>query len=68
MNSTKRSKRLDIDCLEIHMAHGYLLHEFFSPISNLRKDNYGGSLENRCRLLIEVSKSIRLIVLFTRGA
>lgn len=61
VNSTKRSKRLDIDCLEIHMAHGYLLHEFFSPISNLRKDNYGGSLENRCRLLIEVSKSIRKI-------
>ena len=44
-------------------THGtrYLLHEFFSPISNLRKDNYGGSLENRCRLLIEVSKSIRKI-------
>jgi 2,4-dienoyl-CoA reductase-like NADH-dependent reductase (Old Yellow Enzyme family) len=41
------------------MAHGYLIHEFFSPISNHRKDNYGGSLENRCRFAIEVAKSVR---------
>ena len=43
------------------MSHGYLLHQFFSPISNKRKDKYGGSLENRCRLLLEISKKIRKI-------
>ena len=41
------------------MAHGYLLHEFFSPISNKRKDKYGGNLKNRVRLLIEIAKMIR---------
>ena len=51
----------EIDCLEIHMAHGYLLHQFMSPISNRRKDLYGGSLENRCRVLIQISKEIRKI-------
>lgn len=56
-----RARYLDLDCLEIHMAHGYLLHEFFSPISNKRNDSYGGSLKNRCRLLLEVSKEIRKI-------
>lgn len=60
-NAAKRSKRLNLDCLELHMAHGYLLHEFFSPISNKRKDLYGGSLENRCRLLLKISKEIRKI-------
>ena len=49
------------DCLEIHMAHGYLLHEFMSPISNIRKDKYGGSLSNRCRLLIEISQIVRKV-------
>ena len=43
------------------MAHGYLLHQFFSKISNKRKDVYGGSLENRTRLLEEISKDIRKI-------
>ena len=60
-NAARRSKRLNLDCLELHMAHGYLLHEFFSPISNKRKDLYGGSLENRCRLLLQISKEIRKI-------
>tara|TARA_B100000963_G_scaffold360833_2_gene393374 strand:+ start:358 stop:1416 length:1059 start_codon:yes stop_codon:yes gene_type:complete len=49
------------DCLEIHMAHGYLLHQFFSPISNKRDDNYGGNLENRSRLLIEIASTIRKV-------
>jgi 2,4-dienoyl-CoA reductase-like NADH-dependent reductase (Old Yellow Enzyme family) len=49
------------DILEIHMAHGYLLHEFMSPISNARKDKYGGSLNNRCRLLIEISQILRKV-------
>jgi 2,4-dienoyl-CoA reductase (NADPH2) len=45
--------------IEIHSAHGYLLHEFLSPLSNLRTDEYGGSLENRCRMTIEVARAIR---------
>ena len=60
-NCAKRAKRIGFDCLEIHMAHGYLLHEFFSPISNKRKDIYGGSLENRCKLLVEIVKVIRKV-------
>ena len=50
-----------IDCLEIHMAHGYLLHQFMSPISNKRNDEYGGSIENRCRILIEIAEAVRKI-------
>ncbi len=45
--------------IEIHSAHGYLLHEFLSPISNHRSDEYGGSFENRVRLLLEVVASVR---------
>jgi len=59
--AAQRAKRVGFDCLEIHMAHGYLLHQFFSPISNKRVDTYGGSLENRSRLLIEISRAIRKI-------
>ena len=47
------------DVVEIHGAHGYLLHEFCSPLSNRRTDEYGGSLENRMRLPLEVSKAVR---------
>lgn len=47
--------------IELHAAHGYLLHEFLSPLSNLRTDNYGGSFENRCRLLLEVTEAVRRI-------
>lgn len=49
------------DVIEIHGAHGYLLHEFLSPISNHRQDCYGGSLENRARLLLEVTQAIRQV-------
>jgi 2,4-dienoyl-CoA reductase-like NADH-dependent reductase (Old Yellow Enzyme family) len=45
--------------IEIHMAHGYLMHEFLSPLSNTRTDQYGGSLENRLRLPLEIAKSLR---------
>jgi 2,4-dienoyl-CoA reductase-like NADH-dependent reductase (Old Yellow Enzyme family) len=57
--STIAANQAGFDCLEIHMAHGYLLHEFMSPITNLRNDRYGGTLENRCRLLVEISKIVR---------
>ena len=50
------------DGIELHGANGYLLEQFLSPISNLRKDNYGGSIENRCRLLLEIiEESIKVI-------
>ena len=48
--------------IEIHAAHGYLLHEFLSPLSNHRTDDYGGSLENRMRLLLRVAESVRKLV------
>jgi len=60
-NTAIRANRANFDCLEIHMAHGYLLHQFFSPISNKRNDEYGGNFVNRSRLLIEVTKEIRRI-------
>jgi NADPH2 dehydrogenase len=57
--STKRSDRLGIDAIELHGAHGYLLHQFLSPISNKRTDKYGGSLENRMRYPLEVFDAVR---------
>lgn len=50
------------DAIEIHAAHGYLIHEFLSPISNTRTDEYGGSLENRARLLLDIVKKIREVI------
>ena len=57
----RRADRLGIDAIELHAAHGYLLHQFLSPISNQRTDNYGGSLENRMRFPLEVFDAIRAI-------
>ncbi|HTV81765.1 MAG TPA: NADH:flavin oxidoreductase/NADH oxidase [Acidobacteriaceae bacterium] len=54
-----RADRANFDVIEIHAAHGYLLQEFLSPLSNHRGDEYGGSLEHRARLLLEVADSIR---------
>lgn len=54
-----RSARLGIDAIQIHMAHGYLLHEFLSPLSNQRSDSYGGSLENRLRFPLEIFDAVR---------
>ncbi len=54
-----RAARLGLDAVQIHAAHGYLLHEFLSPISNLRDDDYGGSLENRMRFPLEVFDAVR---------
>jgi 2,4-dienoyl-CoA reductase-like NADH-dependent reductase (Old Yellow Enzyme family) len=57
--AAKRADRLGIDAVQLHGAHGYLLHEFLSPISNLRDDEYGGSLENRMRFPLEVFDAVR---------
>ena len=54
-----RADRLGIDAIEIHGAHGYLIHEFLSPIANRRADAYGGSFENRCRFALEVFDAVR---------
>lgn len=54
-----RALKAGFQVVEIHAAHGYLLHEFYSPLSNFRKDEYGGSFENRIRLLLRVAKTVR---------
>ncbi|SAL00259.1 NADH-dependent flavin oxidoreductase [Caballeronia fortuita] len=54
-----RAARLGIDLIQIHAAHGYLLHQFLSPLSNRRDDEYGGSLENRMRFPLEVFEAVR---------
>jgi 2,4-dienoyl-CoA reductase-like NADH-dependent reductase (Old Yellow Enzyme family) len=54
-----RAGRLGLDAIQIHCAHGYLLHQFLSPLSNLREDAYGGGLENRTRLPLEVYDAVR---------
>ena len=55
----RRAARLGLDGIEIHAAHGYLLHQFLSPIANKRDDAYGGSLENRMRFPLEVFDAVR---------
>lgn len=69
--ATLRAIKAGFKVIEIHAAHGYLLHSFLSPLSNQRKDEYGGSFENRIRLVCEVAKELRSIMpesmpLFTR--
>ncbi|MBL9535242.1 NADH:flavin oxidoreductase/NADH oxidase [Klebsiella pneumoniae] len=59
IDSAKRAERLGIELIELHVAHGYLLHQFLSPLSNQRTDQYGGSLENRLRFPLEVFRAIR---------
>lgn len=59
-SAAARADRIGLDAIEIHGAHGYLLHQFLSPLSNKRDDRYGGSLENRMRLLLEVFDAVRL--------
>jgi 2,4-dienoyl-CoA reductase-like NADH-dependent reductase (Old Yellow Enzyme family) len=57
--AAQRARRLGIDAIELHGAHGYLLHQFLSPLSNHRTDAYGGSLENRMRFPLEVLAAVR---------
>lgn len=58
-DAARRADRLGIDTIEVHAAHGYLLHQFLSPLSNRREDAYGGSLENRMRFPLEVFDAVR---------
>jgi 2,4-dienoyl-CoA reductase-like NADH-dependent reductase (Old Yellow Enzyme family) len=57
--AARRADRLGLDGIELHLAHGYLLHQFLSPLANRRDDAYGGSLENRMRFPLEVFEAVR---------
>ena len=61
VDAAMRAARLGMDAIEIHSAHGYLLHQFLSPIANKRSDEYGGSLENRLRFPLEVFDAVRTV-------
>jgi 2,4-dienoyl-CoA reductase-like NADH-dependent reductase (Old Yellow Enzyme family) len=61
VSAAKRADRLGIDALELHFAHGYLVHQFLSPIANKRTDQYGGSLQNRMRYPLELFDAVRAV-------
>ncbi|NLU17865.1 MAG: NADH:flavin oxidoreductase/NADH oxidase [Serratia liquefaciens] len=61
VTAAKRADRLGFELIELHGAHGYLLHQFLSPLSNHRNDRYGGSLQNRMRLLLEIYNEVRAV-------
>jgi 2,4-dienoyl-CoA reductase-like NADH-dependent reductase (Old Yellow Enzyme family) len=60
--AAKRAMEAGFKVIELHAAHGYLLHEFLSPLSNERTDEYGGSFDNRCRLLLELCDAVRSVI------
>lgn len=62
VDAAKRAVKAGFDVIEIHSAHGYMLHEFLSPISNRRTDEYGGSFENRIRLHLEIIDAVRAVI------
>ena len=62
VTAARRAVRIGFDAVELHMAHGYLLHSFASPISNQREDRYGGSHENRFRFPFEVAEAVRAAI------
>jgi 2,4-dienoyl-CoA reductase-like NADH-dependent reductase (Old Yellow Enzyme family) len=57
--AAQRARQAGFDVIEVHAAHGYLLHEFLSPLSNHRNDSYGGSFDNRIRIVLEVVAAVR---------
>jgi 2,4-dienoyl-CoA reductase-like NADH-dependent reductase (Old Yellow Enzyme family) len=61
INAAKRALEAGFNYVELHAAHGYLVHQFLSPLSNTRTDNYGGSFENRIRFLLETVHAVRNI-------
>ena len=62
VQAAKRSVNVGFGVIELHMAHGYLLHSFLSPLSNHRSDNYGGDIEGRMRFPLEVAKAVRSVI------
>jgi 2,4-dienoyl-CoA reductase-like NADH-dependent reductase (Old Yellow Enzyme family) len=62
VEAAKRAVKAGVDVIEIHNAHGYLLHEFVSPATNKRTDEYGGSFENRIRLTLEIVDAVRAVI------
>lgn len=62
VNAAERAVRLGFDAIELHGAHGYLLHQFLSPVANQRTDQYGGHLDNRMRFPLEVFEAVRAAV------
>lgn len=62
VQAARRAHALGLDAIELHGAHGYLIHQFLSPLSNKRTDEYGGSLENRMRFALEVFEAVRAAV------
>ena len=62
VSAAKRAVEAGFEVIELHAAHGYLLNEFLSPLSNRRNDEYGGSFENRIKLLLEIIKEIRKVI------
>lgn len=61
-NSARRAVRIGFEVVELHAAHGYLMHQFLSPIANRRQDSYGGSLENRMRFPLAVARAVRAAI------
>jgi 2,4-dienoyl-CoA reductase-like NADH-dependent reductase (Old Yellow Enzyme family) len=60
-DAAERAHHAGFEWLELHAAHGYLLHEFLSPVANKRNDDWGGSFEDRCRLAVEVVRAVRRV-------
>ncbi|MDO8646491.1 MAG: NADH:flavin oxidoreductase/NADH oxidase [Candidatus Planktophila sp.] len=60
--AAQRAITVGFDVIEIHAAHGYLFHQFYSPLANIRSDEYGGSFENRTRFLLETAKAVRAAI------
>jgi 2,4-dienoyl-CoA reductase-like NADH-dependent reductase (Old Yellow Enzyme family) len=62
VQAAERAVRLGFDVVELHAAHGYLLHQFLSPVSNQRNDKYGGSLENRMRFPLDIARAVQEVL------